>query len=428
MCNNNLDDALYAIVASVLGKTTHNTLVLAESSQPHEERVARQWKSLPANTVLPLIDGGTCRLLFPGVRGGPAGPDIRDAIMLFADEQVQRVGAVEFHVRTSDWFAHGHHTDLRYNNVLLHVVLIHDSSVPTLCQNGQSVSVCSLYDLPIAVDALPSEERQSIWPCHDVVRNMSNEERAALLHRAGLLRFEQKTHAFVEQLHRVGEDGGDTLEQNNLRCDNLGCDESDPYRAGCDKSDLYSGCFVLALAEGLAYGRDRAFFRAAAQHLLGQHDILPEPLGHAPAPSPLDARRLRVLRTFVERRTVMWQRLRIILMDTSNENTLLTLQAYFSRLGLGLARTDILLCNVVFPFAAAVALLERDIVLEKRTQHLYETHPGLSSNTITRMMSAQLQLAEEPYGSCCQQGLHYIYQQTCQAKECAMCMVGRRIV
>jgi hypothetical protein len=83
---------------------------------------------------------------------------------------------------------------------------------------------------------------------------------------------------------------------------------------------------------------------------------------------------------------------------------------------------------VVFPFAAAVALLEHDVVLEKRAQHLYETHPGLSSNAITRMMSAQLQLAEEPHGSCRQQGLHYIYQQTCQAKSCATCMMGRRII
>jgi hypothetical protein len=406
VCNNSLDDALYAIVAGVLGRQSHP--IVAESSLPREERVVRQWESLPVNTVLPLVDGGSCRLLFPGLHGGPAGPDVRDAILLFTGEEVQRVGAVEFHVCTSDWFTHGHHTDSRYNNVLLHVVLIHDRSAPTLCQNGQTVPTCSLNDLPIALKAFSRREKHSAWPCDDVLRDLSDEERDVLLHRAGLLRFEQKAHAFVEQLHRAGEDEYDT--------------------AGCDKSDLYSGCLVLALAEGLAYGRDRAFFRAATQHLLGHHKSLPEPLGRAPAPSLLDAQRLRVLRAFVERRQEMWQRLRTILMNLSNEDTLLTLQTYFSRFGLGLTRTDILLCNVVFPFAAAIALLEHDIALEKRAQHLYESHPGLSSNAITRMMSAQLQLADEPHGSCRQQGLHYIYQQTCQAKECAICMMGRSII
>ena len=84
--------------------------------------------------------------------------------------------------------------------------------------------------------------------------------------------------------------------------------------------------------------------------------------------------------------------------------------------------------NVVLPFAAAIALVEHNTLLGVRAQTLYETHPGLSSNAITRMMCAQLLLAHEPSGSCQQQGLHYIYQQTCQAKKCAECMMGRNIV
>ena len=92
MCNNNLDEPLYAVIAGVLGKQSHP--MVAESSLPREERVVRQWESLPANTVLPLIDGGTCRLLFPGLRGGPAGPDVRDAVLLFTGEEPHRVGAV----------------------------------------------------------------------------------------------------------------------------------------------------------------------------------------------------------------------------------------------------------------------------------------------------------------------------------------------
>ena len=88
----------------------------------------------------------------------------------------------------------------------------------------------------------------------------------------------------------------------------------------------------------------------------------------------------------------------------------------------------IILCNVVLPFAAAIALLEHTTDLGERAQQLYEMHPGLSSNTITRMMSTQLLLVNAPSGSCQQQGLHYIYQQTCRTKRCAECIMGRKIV
>jgi len=67
-------------------------------------------------------------------------------------------------------------------------------------------------------------------------------------------------------------------------------------------------------------------------------------------------------------------------------------------------------------------------MLYERAQAIYMQHPGLASNRITRMMSAQLRLPEEPRGSCQQQGLHYIYQQTCREKHCEVCLIGKRDV
>ena len=106
--------------------------------------------------------------------------------------------------------------------------------------------------------------------------------------------------------------------------------------------------------------------------------------------------------------------------------TLSALRAVFCETGLSVARTDILICNIVLPFAAAVALLERDALLNEQALALYRMHPGLPSNSVTRMMSAQLKLASEPIGSCRQQGLHYVYRETCQEKRCELCMMGRR--
>ncbi|GAC1424141.1 MAG: hypothetical protein NVS4B1_15630 [Ktedonobacteraceae bacterium] len=417
--------------------------MVAESSLPQEDVVVQRWWSLSPGTHLPLTDGGICQLVFVGRSGGSLGPDVRDAVLQFPQGE-QRVGDIEFHVRASDWVAHKHATDPRYNNVMLHVVLLCDDPHPTTRQDGYHIPVCSLYDLPIIFTPASNSVVDAIWPCHTVMRNLSVTEQEKLLQRAGLLRFEQKTHAFVEALHKMENVAyvGDLKMETN-RClqavrlapvmpPTTSVDEFVGCNVPCGGSssllsDLYNDCLIPALAEGLAYGRDRAFFRAAGQRLLGQVTHVPEPLGRAIAPSPLDAKRLNVLHNMLARERNVWDSLHNMLVQ-AQDTMLPALRKYFCTIGVSLARSDILICNVVLPFAAAIALLEHNTTLGERAQQLYELHPGLSSNTITRMMCTQLLLAHEPRGSCQQQGLHYIYQQTCQAKQCAECMMGRNIL
>ena len=97
---------------------------------------------------------------------------------------------------------------------------------------------------------------------------------------------------------------------------------------------------------------------------MGLAGAAPEPLGHSAEPSPLDAGRLRVLGELVERWRVegAWEMMRrVILYPSSNADNL---RALFP--GPGNARTDILICNVVLPFAGAVACLEDDRFLMER--------------------------------------------------------------
>jgi hypothetical protein len=125
-----------------------------------------------------------------------------------------------------------------------------------------------------------------------------------------------------------------------------------------------------------------------------------------------------------------WQTLRKALypgvQDTATSQTIHKLRVAFH--GLSTARTDILMCNVVLPFAAAVALLEHDTPLAEQAQALYIRYPNLSSNQVTRAMCKQLLLEGEPAGACQQQGLHYIYQQTCREKRCELCIVGKKAI
>jgi hypothetical protein len=390
------------------------------SANPYESEIVRRWWAIAPGSILPLSDGGSVRMVFAGHPGGSMGPDVHDAVLCFSSSfcsvvdgerqsglPEKQVGDVEFHIRASDWEVHRHHTDPRYNGVILHVVLICDRVGLTMRQDRQGVPVCSLQDLPLSGLQLPLGSED--WACHRAIQSLSAKEYNSLLDQAGLLRFEQKTHVFVEQLHSV---------------------------ASIDEHGLYDTCLIPALAEGLGYGRDREFFRAAGLRLLGKAQSVPEPLGRALQPSPLDVTRLHALSRLVTqwRTPSVWMMLRgLLLPDWQVSENLLTdvlqsLRAAICMLGLSLARTDILICNVVLPFAAAIALLEHDTLLYERAQTIYVRHPGLSSNRITRRMSAQLLLPEEPHGSCQQQGLHYIYQQTCREKRCEVCLIGKRDV
>lgn len=407
-------------------------VIMFVSAIPYEYEIVRCWWAIAPGSVLPLIDGGSVRIVFPGHPGGSMGPDVYDAVLCLSSSLCpvvgrelqsglleKQVGDVEFHIRASDWEAHQHYTDPRYNCVILHVVLICDRTGPTIRQDGQIVPICSLHDLPLSGLQVPFHLSEQGWACHRVMQRLGVAEYDRLLLQAGLLRFEQKVHAFVEQLHNA---------------------------ASIDEYGLYDTCLIPALAEGLGYGRDREFFRAAGLRLLGKTHRVPEPLGRALQPSPLDARRLRVLSRLVAqwRTPGVWMKLLADVIpkghpvnqaltplpDQTDEMdmsaSLQSLRDAFCMLGLSLARTDILICNVVLPFAAAVALLEHDTLLYECALAIYLQHPGLSSNRITRIMSAQLLLAEEPHGSCQQQGLHYIYQQTCREKHCEVCLIGKR--
>ncbi len=408
--------------------------ILAEIS-PNEHDLAVRWQRLPLPIDLPLSDGGSCRLLHAGRPGGPQGPDIRDAVLNFPDT-TQQTGDVEFHVQCSDWYAHQHHSDPRYNHVILHIVLIFDTSRPILRQDGHAVPVCSLLDFvpsvspPLSQPELPPSQEQG-YPCERLVPAMGDSERAEMLRKAGMARFEEKAQNLLTHLREARP--------------------REPFSA-------FDTVLIPALAEALGYGRDRAFFRAAGLRLVGLIDDrdVPEPLGRAPKPSPLDAKRLGALGELVEqwRDAGAWETIRKSIVspptirssadpghtspDTrkgypympgrhpAQRATMPKIEMLRSMFAsIGAARADILICNVILPFATAVALLESDSMLEARAREVYERYPALASNQVTRTMRQQLHLEREPRNACQQQGLQHIYAQTCREKRCEMCLVAR---
>ena len=88
-------------------------------------------------------DGHVYRIIYSGKPGGSFGPDFTDAVVERDDGTVIR-GDIEIHVRESDWRAHGHHRDPRYNGVVLHVVAAASKGRPAVRATGTSIPLLAL--------------------------------------------------------------------------------------------------------------------------------------------------------------------------------------------------------------------------------------------------------------------------------------------
>lgn len=77
--------------------------------------------------VLNVKSGKRLQVLSPGTRNLHEGPDFLDAALLLNGSVV--IGDIEYHRYASEWKSHGHGSDTRYLNVVLHVVSHDDTNL-----------------------------------------------------------------------------------------------------------------------------------------------------------------------------------------------------------------------------------------------------------------------------------------------------------
>lgn len=379
---------------------------MARAARTREADLIAQWRAGAwLGWRLRADDGARYTLIFQGRPGGPAGPDFRDAVL--TNERGERItGDIELHISPAGWRAHGHSADPRYNGLALHVTLTSgrrpDATAGALA-NGRRAPLVILteQDAPALPIIMPPR-----WPCADFATRAASSRRD-LLRGAGRARFEERKATFGAALDAP-----------------LAPEWRPPSGWGAAECAL-----VIALVEGLGYGRDRAALRACGERL-ARGDPPDALLSETIRLGAIERARMSGLRTWLAR----WHGASplAILSDA--------LQTGATRHGASGAaravtealqvkpsdavspcRARILAFNVALPFIAAWALKTQRDELEGLAFAAAAALPGLQSNQITREMARQLGLPRLPSGALSQQGAHHIWAQWCREKRCAIC-------
>lgn len=139
-------------------------------------------------------------ILFPGHPNQGGGPDFLQAKIYL--DQLYWCGAVEVHLKSSDWFRHQHQKNKTYDQVILHVVWEFDSDI--CYPNGHPIPTLELKRyIPTAVlDQWFSYFKRSskFIPCESYISKFTKAQWLAYQERLFVERMELRTQQLEDQL------------------------------------------------------------------------------------------------------------------------------------------------------------------------------------------------------------------------------------
>lgn len=148
---------------------------------------------------LATTEGEPLQVIKPGIHNRDAGPDFLDARIRIGD--TVWAGNVEIHTEASLWFAHKHHQDRAYDNVVLHVVYTPDAEVhngsgdpiPVLCLKD-------LFDYQMWRNYQAWSKSGAFIPCEKLVAQVPSHIKAATVEVNTVERLEDKSSICLDHL------------------------------------------------------------------------------------------------------------------------------------------------------------------------------------------------------------------------------------
>lgn len=137
-------------------------------------------------------EGEVLLILQPGMHNTHSGPDFSEARIRIGENVW--VGHVEIHVRSSDWYAHNHHLDNAYKNVVLHVV--YEDKLPNEKKERPNIPVFNLkgrVDLTKYLQWQKLVNRPDWIPCKSRFNEVPEIVKLQAIERMAVERLERKT-------------------------------------------------------------------------------------------------------------------------------------------------------------------------------------------------------------------------------------------
>jgi len=431
-----------------------------------EKLIAHIWQQKLV-TELATTAGERINVIHPGRSSNTSGCDFQDAVFILNGEKI--TGNIEVHVKSSQWHSHGHHRDLKYNSIDLHIVWWHDSRVPILLQSGKTVpTICLSSFINRTLDDLNKGINQSGNPlacCPAISKDTNIASLNRLLTAAGEERFAAKADAFRQALNK--EDAGQVLYRGIARA--LG------YAQNAEPCEELANRLPINIIDGIKHQADSATRQAL---ILGVAGLLPSQRHRLVRDSEADkletiwqsihtaetmqesnwcffrvrpdnfpTRRLIALSHLISqygKKGLLQETLKLIRKSPLGaehrwlgNSLVISGQGYWANhfdFGiaqkrcsalLGRERASAISINTILPFACAWGELNTDLKLKKKAAEVYHGYPQTGDNELTRYMKQQLRLKQEVRLSACQQqGLIHIFKTCCRHRTCAECPIS----
>lgn len=176
-----------------------------------EDILYKIWEEKRLDNQLITAEGHSVEIIDPGVRNNnEAGPDYHHARIRIGN--ITFSGDIEIDMFHSDWKAHGHHLNQRYNKVILHAVFFNDSSYPfVVTSSGRKVPTLELQkflsstikeNLPTDLSKIKNENEIKM-PCRELNSQIGKKDKLQFIKNLGLLRFKKKCEKNLERLKEL---------------------------------------------------------------------------------------------------------------------------------------------------------------------------------------------------------------------------------
>lgn len=175
-----------------------------------EQLIYKIWEEKQFSEVLKTSDGTEIEILDPGSRNNDkAGPDFHNARVRIGN--ITFTGDIEIDTFHSDWRAHGHHLNQRYNKTILHIIIAdNQTSGYVVTQSGRHVPTLNLSKYlsqplrqTILTEISKIGEDEIKMPCSEVIDEATEEIKLKFIKELGLARYRKKCDRFLARLKEL---------------------------------------------------------------------------------------------------------------------------------------------------------------------------------------------------------------------------------